>query len=93
MSELANAAERKSARTASGDRPAPTARRGSRLPRDERRGQLLVAASEIFVDRGYHAAGMDEIAEVGAGIVEIAAIGGDGVGGGAAFGGKHGEEG
>ena len=38
-------------------------RRGSRLPRDERRGQLLVAASEVFVDRGYHAAGMDEIAD------------------------------
>jgi AcrR family transcriptional regulator len=38
-------------------------RRGNRLPRSERRGQLLIAASEIFVDRGYHAAGMDEIAE------------------------------
>ncbi|MGB3661959.1 MAG: TetR/AcrR family transcriptional regulator, partial [Mycolicibacter algericus] len=34
-----------------------------RLPRDERRGQLLIAASEVFVDRGYHAAGMDEIAD------------------------------
>src|ERR1700739_1492430 len=38
-------------------------RRGNRLPRDERRGQLLVAASEVFVDRGFHAAGMDEIAD------------------------------
>ncbi|HVQ99067.1 MAG TPA: TetR/AcrR family transcriptional regulator [Mycobacterium sp.] len=38
-------------------------RRGNRMPRNERRGQLLFAASEIFVDRGYHAAGMDEIAE------------------------------
>jgi AcrR family transcriptional regulator len=38
-------------------------RRGNRLPRDERRGQLLAAASSLFVDRGYHAAGMDEIAE------------------------------
>ena len=38
-------------------------RRGNRLPRDERRGQLLIAASEVFVDRGYHAAGMDEIAD------------------------------
>ena len=38
-------------------------RRGSRLPRDERRSQLLFAASDVFVDRGYHAAGMDEIAE------------------------------
>ncbi|BBY65454.1 TetR/AcrR family transcriptional regulator [Mycolicibacterium helvum] len=63
MSELANTAERKPARPASGDRPATTPRRGSRLPRDERRGQLLAAASEIFVDRGYHAAGMDEIAD------------------------------
>ncbi|BBZ23928.1 MULTISPECIES: TetR/AcrR family transcriptional regulator [Mycolicibacter] len=43
--------------------PAANARRGSRLPRDERRGQLLIAASDVFVDRGYHAAGMDEIAE------------------------------
>ena len=58
MSDLANTAERKSARTANGDRPAAP-RRGSRLPRDERRGQLLVAASEVFVDRGFHAAGMD----------------------------------
>ena len=38
-------------------------RRVNRLPRDERRGQLLIAASEVFVERGYHAAGMDEIAE------------------------------
>lgn len=39
------------------------ARPGARLPRGERREQLLEAASEVFVDRGYHAAGMDEIAE------------------------------
>src|SRR5271170_8456675 len=57
MSDLANAAGR------SGVKPATSARRGNRLPRDERRGQLLMAASDIFVDRGYHAAGMDEIAE------------------------------
>jgi AcrR family transcriptional regulator len=57
MSELANAAGR------SGAKPTTSARRGNRLPRDERRGQLLIAASDIFVDRGYHAAGMDEIAE------------------------------
>ncbi|MGB3773320.1 MAG: TetR/AcrR family transcriptional regulator [Rhodococcus sp. (in: high G+C Gram-positive bacteria)] len=38
-------------------------RRSARLPRDARRAQLLAAASEIFVARGYHAAGMDEIAE------------------------------
>lgn len=63
MSDLANTAERKSARSANGDRPATAPRRGNRLPRDERRGQLLVAASEVFVDRGYHAAGMDEIAD------------------------------
>ena len=54
MSDLANTPTR----------PAPAAgRRGSRLPRDERREQLLASASEIFVDRGYHAAGMDEIAD------------------------------
>ena len=37
--------------------------RGNRLPRDERRGQLLIVASDVFVDHGYHAAGMDEIAD------------------------------
>src|ERR1700743_2656493 len=36
---------------------------GARLPRDERRKQLLAAALEVFVDKGYHAAGMDDIAE------------------------------
>ena len=35
----------------------------SRLPRDERRAQLLAAALEIFTASGYHAASMDEIAE------------------------------
>jgi AcrR family transcriptional regulator len=39
------------------------AKRGGRLPRDERRLQLLAAASEVFVVRGYHASGMDEISE------------------------------
>ncbi|MEP9394143.1 TetR/AcrR family transcriptional regulator [Gordonia sp. VNQ95] len=37
-------------------------RNGARLPRSARRLQLLEAASEIFVERGYHSAGMDEIA-------------------------------
>ncbi len=37
--------------------------RGTRLPRQARRRQLLEAALEIFVARGYHAAAMDEIAE------------------------------
>src|SRR5579859_968905 len=36
---------------------------GTRLPRPERRRQLLEAALEVFVARGYHAAAMDEIAE------------------------------
>jgi len=35
----------------------------SRLPRDERRAQLLSAALESFTTAGYHAASMDEIAE------------------------------
>ncbi|MFD4293054.1 TetR/AcrR family transcriptional regulator [Rhodococcus sp. NPDC058505] len=39
------------------------AKRSTRLPRDARRLQLLQAASEVFVSRGYHSAGMDEIAE------------------------------
>ncbi|GAA3953626.1 TetR/AcrR family transcriptional regulator [Gordonia caeni] len=37
-------------------------RTSTRLPRSARRRQLLDAASEIFVERGYHSAGMDEIA-------------------------------
>jgi len=42
----------------------PTTRpRGTRLPRLARRRQLLDAATEVFVARGYHAAAMDEIAE------------------------------
>ncbi|GLD03533.1 hypothetical protein Mkiyose1088_53990 [Mycobacterium kiyosense] len=67
MSDLAKAAPRRAVRSAEGVRPgdaaAPSNRRGNRLPRDERRGQLLVVASDVFVDRGYHAAGMDEIAD------------------------------
>ncbi|HYB16570.1 MAG TPA: TetR/AcrR family transcriptional regulator, partial [Streptosporangiaceae bacterium] len=37
--------------------------RSTRLPRHERRRQLLDAAREVFVSQGYHAAAMDEIAE------------------------------
>jgi AcrR family transcriptional regulator len=37
--------------------------RGGRLPRDERRKQLLAAAQEVFVANGYYATGMDDIAE------------------------------
>lgn len=50
--------------TAAGD---ATARRASeptaRLPREERRAQVLRAALEVFVASGYHTAGMDDIAE------------------------------
>ncbi|BBX21794.1 TetR family transcriptional regulator [Mycolicibacter terrae] len=68
MSKPIDTAERGGAKPAgrgsgSAKAPAASGRRGSRLPRDERRGQLLIAASEVFVDRGYHAAGMDEIAD------------------------------
>lgn len=35
----------------------------SRLPRAERRVQLLAAAHTVFASRGYHAAAMDDIAE------------------------------
>ncbi|CAJ1501576.1 TetR/AcrR family transcriptional regulator [[Mycobacterium] kokjensenii] len=68
MSKPIDTAERDGAKPAgrrsSGAKASPTTgRRGSRLPRDERRGQLLIAASDVFVDRGYHAAGMDEIAD------------------------------
>ena len=37
--------------------------RGVRLPRRERRAQLLSAALDVFVAQGYHAAAMDDIAE------------------------------
>ena len=70
MSDLAKATERRADTTADrgtppegSDRPGASNRRGNRLPRDERRGQLLIVASDVFVDHGYHAAGMDEIAE------------------------------
>ncbi|MGH3523679.1 MAG: TetR/AcrR family transcriptional regulator, partial [Mycobacterium sp.] len=63
MSDLANAAEKSAVTPGDSNRPVDTAgtsnRRGNRLPRDERRGQLLIVASEVFVDHGYHAAGMD----------------------------------
>ena len=37
--------------------------RGQRLPRSARRAQLLEAAQAAFVEYGYHAAAMDEIAD------------------------------
>ncbi|MFT4082509.1 MAG: TetR/AcrR family transcriptional regulator [Nocardioides sp.] len=37
--------------------------RGARLPRVERRAQLLDSALEVFVAQGYHAAAMDDIAD------------------------------
>jgi len=37
--------------------------RPTRLPRDQRRVQLLDAASEVFSSKGYHAAAMDDIAD------------------------------
>lgn len=35
----------------------------TRMPRDQRRLQLLDAANDVFTSRGYHAAAMDDIAE------------------------------
>lgn len=35
----------------------------TRMPREQRRAQLLDAASEVFTRKGYHAAAMDDIAE------------------------------
>ena len=37
--------------------------KSARLPRDERRAQLLIAALEVFTSAGYHSAAMDEIAD------------------------------
>ncbi|RZU61028.1 TetR family transcriptional regulator [Zhihengliuella halotolerans] len=41
----------------------PTDRRAPRMPREQRRAQLLDAAHQVFVVHGYHGAAMDEIAE------------------------------
>lgn len=46
---------------ASKERTAPRTQ-PARLPRDERRAQLLASALEVFVNHGYHGAAMDEIA-------------------------------
>lgn len=43
--------------------PDPPVARGIRMPRSERRAQLLDAAREAFVEKGFHAAAMDDIAE------------------------------
>src|SRR6187397_1360566 len=40
-----------------------TTPRGQRMPRSERRAQLLDAAQAVFVQSGYHSAAMDEIAD------------------------------
>ncbi|NLS09601.1 TetR/AcrR family transcriptional regulator [Nesterenkonia sp. MY13] len=42
--------------------PAPSNGRAKRLPRDQRRAQLLDCALKVFVAKGYHAASMDDIA-------------------------------
>ena len=45
-------------------RPSEAAPPGlARLPREERRAQVLRAAREVFVAQGYHTAAMDDIAE------------------------------
>jgi AcrR family transcriptional regulator len=41
----------------------PMGSRPTRLPRDQRRIQLLDAASEVFASKGYHSAAMDDIAD------------------------------
>src|SRR6188508_974954 len=40
-----------------------TTQRGQRMPRSERRAQQLEAAQAVFVQSGYHAAAMDDIAD------------------------------
>ena len=37
--------------------------KGARMPRRERRAQLLASALEVFVAHGYHSAAMDDIAD------------------------------
>ncbi len=45
------------------DETAAARPRGGRMPRRERRVQLLESALEVFVAQGFHAAAMDDIAE------------------------------
>src|SRR5260370_1060993 len=63
----ANAEHNTTARNPPGDRTltatSDTRSRSNRLPRHERRRQLLDAALAVFVSQGYRAAAMDEIAE------------------------------
>jgi AcrR family transcriptional regulator len=42
---------------------APRRPRGGRMPRRQRRAQLLDSALEVFVSLGYHSAAMDDIAD------------------------------
>ena len=49
--------------TTAPDHVSTEAARPGRLPRSERRAQLLEAAQDIFVESGYHSAAMDAIAE------------------------------
>ena len=42
---------------------APASTRAARLPREQRRRQVLAAALDVFSTAGYHAASMDEIAD------------------------------
>jgi AcrR family transcriptional regulator len=49
--------------TSEADRVSAGSGARTRLPRDERRAQLLGAARDVFVAQGYHAAAMDDIAE------------------------------
>ncbi len=46
--------------------------RGGRMPRRERRVQLLESALEVFVAQGYHAAAMDDIADAAAAVLTSA---------------------
>ena len=41
----------------------PVSIRGTRMPREQRREQVMSVARGVFMERGYHAAGMDEIAD------------------------------
>ena len=42
---------------------APASTRAARLPREQRRQQVLAAALDVFSTAGYHSASMDEIAD------------------------------
>ena len=61
--KLGRTAPQKQSADTTGPDKAAESTRATRMPRDQRRVQLLDAASAVFGSKGYHAAAMDDIAD------------------------------